>query len=630
MGEFNKDNMIYEDGYTMTDDFYKLREEIMTEEEIRRAELYIKKYDELAAQMEEKIMEFDEIEKLYKGEREKEYESDPNSFVNVILPQIEGQVSAMTNHNITAAIKGKGYSDQRFAFTVDPIARLILKENKIKQLIKKIGRRYLKFGNAAMLVEWDDEALDGFGLPKMKAPSITKVYIDSNIHDLDDIQEAEYIIVEKGTKSILWAKEEFGEDRARAVSLGNTREDFTKRFNTGNDNTEEFTYLEIWTRNNEQGNLQKIEMSKCGVILRESDPSTPYYQYVFNRYPIFMTGLYQEEEELHRFGDGKLLKPIQELINKLYDEIIIAIKFAAQSRTYADPKAKLNPGEFAEADPRKVLKATNPGQWIKTERGTGINQVVFNLLEQLFNKVQEMTRFSALMTGNDPGSSMTATQAGIQMQQGISGIDDKRGDISLMTSNALSYSIGLCMEFWEAAKAFRVSDNEDKFEWIDARKLKDIPEFTPATKDYVDKWRKNNPNKDPKEQPEWMVLNVDGKEATKQIEMDISVTIGEGMPSNKMALYNIIVSLAQLQLLDERTMQPRPLLNYKQVRDMIEEILGLKIKEDEKGKEQVQFPGGQNMPIPGGGPTRPLNQDANIPNANINGQAKGGMTNDIQ
>ena len=136
--------------------------------------------------------------------------------------------------------------------------------------------------------------------------------------------------------------------------------------------------------------------------LSESDPSEPYYKHIFNRYPFFAAGLYKDESDQYYFGDGRILLSMQKVINKLYDEIILAIKFSSQGRTYADPNSKLNPAEFAEADPSKVIYANNPHQYIKTERGAGLNEVVFKLLTQLLDKVQEVTRFSALMTGNDP------------------------------------------------------------------------------------------------------------------------------------------------------------------------------------------------------------------------------------
>ena len=153
-----------------------------------------------------------------------------------------------------------------------------------------------------------------------------------------------------------------------------------------------------------------------------------------------------------------------------------------------------------------VIYAQNPSQTILTTRGSGVNEVVFNLLSQILEKVQETTRFSALMMGNNPGRQMTATQAGIQMQQGVTGIDDKRADLSKILGDALNYSLGLCMEFWTAAKAFRVADNDEEFEWIDTRQLTSIPEMIPSSAEFISNFKKTNPSAE--ETPKYMQLDV--------------------------------------------------------------------------------------------------------------------------
>ena len=410
-------NMIYEDNYSQGE-FKKTLDELMTEEEQKRVNFYLEKYNKGKSDMQDRIEEWEEIHRAYKGERtDTVSEGEANEVaVNVIISQVEGQVSSMMNNNITGTYKGIGYSDQKFARTAGIVGDFLLQQNDAKALTKIAGRRYIQFGNVALVVNWDAERMDDFGLPIIECPKLGTIIVDDKIDDVaKDLQRADYIIQEVGSRSIIWARKEFGDELADAIQIGNNEMNFD--FDTQDDD-ESFTYLRVWTKNNEQGNLQLLEISLCGVMLSESDPGSPYYKHVFNRFPIFMAGLYKDESDSYYFGDGKVLLPMQKYINKLYDEILLAIKFASQGRTYADPSSQLNPVEFAEADPSKVIYAKNPAQTIKTERGVGINEVVLSILRQIMDKVQEATRFSALMTGNDPGRQMTATQAGIQMQQG--------------------------------------------------------------------------------------------------------------------------------------------------------------------------------------------------------------------
>lgn len=117
----------------------------------------------------------------------------------------------------------------------------------------------------------------------------------------------------------------------------------------------------------------------------------------------------------------------------------------------------------------------------------------------------------------------------------------------------------------------------------------------------------------------------DGKPATKQIELDISVNIGEGLPNNKIALYNMVLSLAQIVLIDEETGQPRPLIGFKQFRSMVEQYLGIRVSDtDEEWQAMVQQ---QQMMVQQQQQAKPININPNIPGANQNGQMKpgGGM-----
>ena len=629
------DVAIYEDNYQQGDAFQKTRDELMTEEQQKRVDFYLSKYHEGKADLEERMQEWEEIHRAYKGERTDIIDDDDMEkqvAVNIMLTQIEGQVSSMQTTNIAGSYQGVGFSDQKFARTAGIVGDFILKRNNARQIVKKAGRRYLQFGYTVLTTYWDDEALDNFGLPRLECLKPGTVIFDDKIEDIvDDLQRCDYIIHEVGSRSIMWARKKYGDEIADAIQLGNNDPGFEYK---DTDNDESFTYLRVWTRNNEYENLQLLEISLCGILLSESDPSEPYYKHIFNRYPFFVAGLYKDESDQYYFGDGKILLSMQKVINKLYDEIILAIKFSSQGRTYADPNSKLNPAEFAEADPSKVIYANNPHQYIKTERGVGLNEVVFNLLTQLLDKVQEVTRFSALMTGNDPGRSMTATQAGIQMQQGITGIDDKRADLSKALGDSLSYAIGLCMEFWSAAKAFRVADNDDQFEWIDVRQFREIPELIPASREYIENFKKNNPNAETV--PEYMQLEIedeDGKRkpATKQLELDITVNIGEGIPNNKIALYNIILQLSQLVLVDEVTGQPRPLIGFRQFKQMVEDYLSIKIDDntdDYEAYQQLQQALiAQTGTMPSTNPNNaaaPLNMNPNIAGMNLEGTAPAG------
>lgn len=646
---------IFEDNYDQ--DIRPILSAVMDEEQIKRSLFYLAEYNTLKAEYMENETEWAAIEEMYASEKETPDDDDsPNAFVNVILPSVEGQVASMTEQNISANVRGKGYADQAFGRTSGIIANTTLKENNIRQKAKRLARRYCLFGNAVAMYGWNPDAFDGKGMFDIETPYPGFVLVDGKIKDMENLQKAEFIIHEVGQVSVLYAQRKWGKDKANAIMLGNNSKTFAGTAAESGDDQYSFTLLRVWTRNNDYENLQLIEMSLCGVILFESDPSKPYYKYVMNKYPCRFAGAYPREGRFLRFGDGKLLMPVQDLLNKLFDEIILAIRFSSQRRTFIDPRANIKVSEF-DSNPKHPIFAENPKQWIYDQQGGGLNEVVFKLVNLLFTKVQEMTRFSVLMTGQDAGQ-MTATQAGIQQTQGNTGINDKRCDIKALLEDAVIYGIGLAMEFWPDGQALRISDNEDDFAWVDTAQLSNVPVMIPASNDYTQQWKASNPKS--KKPPEWMELKVTKKRknefgededetdeegnpvmerATKMVALDVDVSIGEGLPANKMAQYNIILSLAQLSLPDPMTGQMKPLMSFEQVRKNVESLLGIKIDDptaegmapmvaqrlgipaNMAGMPQVP----QMAQMPRGGAQRPINMDANIPGAGVNGMMKGGM-----
>ena len=61
----------------------------------------------------------------------------------------------------------------------------------------------------------------------------------------------------------MWARKKYGDEIADAIQLGNNDPGFEFK---DTDNDESFTYLRVWTKNNEYENLQLLEISLCGIL----------------------------------------------------------------------------------------------------------------------------------------------------------------------------------------------------------------------------------------------------------------------------------------------------------------------------------------------------------------------------
>jgi hypothetical protein len=210
-----------------------------------------------------------------------------------------------------------------------------------------------------MKVYFDPNFSNGFGLVRICTPPLNKVFIDNAIKDIYRLQEATYI-AETITYSQERIVELYGEEKAISLDYGNNEYYDNGIFHEDRTLDDEYssTVIQRWSRKN--GQLRLEEFSACGVLLYDSskdgDRKTnqknkknveePYYAYVDNKYPYFMTTLYPEEGKLYGFGDIKLLNPIQDMINDLYDKIRIA---ARPDLLLVDTNAEVDIEDFDES-----------------------------------------------------------------------------------------------------------------------------------------------------------------------------------------------------------------------------------------------------------------------------------------
>jgi len=565
--------------------------DVNTPEQIERCHYYYERYLHLRGRQEERVKEWERLHRLYKCERDDYNTVDhtaPKSFCSIVTPIVEGQTAGLVEYNLDVNIIGTGPTDNDYAKTLQSGADFILRNNRFKQYAKDYARSYLLYGGAWMTCYWDNKAYGGLGIPRLRIPTISKVYVDGRIKDYKDLQCAEYVIEEIGFKSIAWAKREYGDRIADAIVRMNNNYQFDQQ--DQRDDIDSFMLLHVWTRNNEQGNLQLIEMTTNPMVLRESDPSEPYYRFGDNEYPFAFARLYPQQMDFYGFGDGRILEPIQRTVNKLFDEIEIACRFQAQAKTYVDPTAEMDDDQ-CDSDPSHNIMAKNPNQTIRVVQGAGINPVVENMISMLVAHAERATRFSGTMTGLETQNSVSATQSGIMLQQGSATINDKKGDLSEALQFIVKYSLKLALEFYDRGFWSRVGD-ENSYEYVDFSLAREVPAAMPATNAFKDSFASSPFGNAMAEAPNYQLVE-DGPDSTpvmKSIDFDVKVTLGEGLPSNRIAIHNVLMNLFQMQVIDQM-----------QFAKMTEKYLGIDL--DVKGMEErarQQQMDAQAQPSPSG------------------------------
>jgi hypothetical protein len=576
------------------------RMEFMTDEEMDMINEYITILNLNQGQLTSIYERWRKEEEAYKGDQPLR-RNRPNTRVNIVNANIEGQVSALVEQNLAISTRGESIGDKPFAEWARIGLDWTFRKNKMRRVIEQHERRRLKHGSAWFKVHFDPMAIYGFGLARISNPSMGDIFIDGKVKDPLCTQDAEYI-AEKIDMSYSQMCETYGDDKANACMYGTVPvwdEYVFEEFESEDDNTST-TIFQYWSK--PYGILRLQEFSADGVLLYDSHKkgtrkdnqrdmdykNVPYYSYVDNKYPYFFTYLYPEEGQIYGFGDGKLLLPLQDMINDLYDKIRIA---ARPHLILIDPESELDIDEFDE-NSFEPIPCKQPTRAVHTVAWGTVNESWWRLLASIHTEVQRVTRFSELMTGQG-GGAQTATEASIQQQQGNAATNQKKLMLEQSLIDVAAYALGLMMEFYTEEKAFRLTEKKDEYAWIDFRKMREVPVQRPASAAYTEEYLAAGRRQgEIRTAPQWELLtDSEGNTVTKNVELDIEITIGAGLPKNKAFLWQMITQLAPLAV------EGKPLMTWLEFRKFIIDFLGVPLMTEEELRLKEEFEQQQQMLI---------------------------------
>lgn len=584
------------DDYRLTKDAY--RDDVMSDDDKKRIDDYIVLLNENVSYMQRFYNEWSEIEDSYLSAQDEE-EDMPNSRMNIIVSAVEGLVSQLVDRNLSVIAKGEGPEDHKFSKWGMVVLDWALRKNQINRKVATHERRRSKFGNGWFKVVWCEDFAGGFGLPKIMTPALNKIFVDTKVKDFTRIDEADYI-AETINCSKSYAYEMYSEEKACLIDYGfNQYRDngIYEEDDTAYEGDNEWTLIQWWSIC--KGKLRLQEFSGCGVLLWDSHKSgdrtenqkhneykeKSFYKYVYDRYPYFFTSKYPQEGSLFGIGDGKLLLPLQKMLNEIYDKIRIQMR---PNLVAVDVQSNIKVNSFDDNSYSPVYfdgAPLNGRQPVHSIPWGQIGQEMWQLIMLIHEEAQRIVRFSDIMIGQGK-SADTATESAIMQQQGNSHTDHEKANLEITIAEVCKYMLGLMMEKYTegggaSGKAFRITGTEtDEYAWIDFNEMANVPAQIPATKTYREDFAARNPES---EVPKWMNLeNKKGKAETKSVELDIEISIGSGLPKNKAFIWQMIEKLSQMTAIDMEQGQPmpKPAVSWKELRAFIKDYLGIPISQD--------------------------------------------------
>lgn len=595
-------------------EYQKKRMQLMSEEQQALADQIKTWYTDAYNDKESRGI-FDKMEEAalyWEGEaNQPEDDNLPNSNTNIVNSAIEGQVAYLVEQNIAIEAKPRGPSDKPFRDNAVILMEFCKEQNKLRRQIEIHERRRKQFGTGIFRVLFDPDALDGMGLPKIEALNPAKVFPDPIVHDVYKIQEGRFVI-EEINRSIASARDKYGDDIAAAITPGYHPTEHNDMFDEDTDGEiagDYYLHMLVWTHGTikkdvevdtveiddvtgeevtlkemvkeEKKVLRLIEMSACGVILRDTAAEGIEICEDDIRFPYFFTPDMYREGTVWGKSTASLLIPIQDTIDDIEDQIILNARLTGNPQREVDIAGDVDTDKITN-EPGLIIPSVGGKSIRNIEAGQIPAYIIQHRNQKLMQERTIVSRWSDQMNGIKQVGVGTATESLGLQQAGTQNITHDKMLLEDTLSEVFAYSLTLMLENYTETEVFSITE-KDEFYPINPSEMREVPVLIPATDEYKLNFERDNPGAE--YIPDFMPHSENIK---KRIALDISVTVGAGLPNNKAFVFQMIDKLQSL-------LPPHVFLK------LVKEYTGLPI-DDELTQPPMQQP-----PMP----QQPM-QDANV------------------
>lgn len=544
----DREVLLWEEKPKTAEELWMYREKLFGSKEMEKTQVLLDNYRS-AFEAKDNIGLFTEMElaeRYWSGEFDQpEDYDDPGSNTNIINANIETQVANMVDQNIDIELKPYEPADKPYVTKARLIIDRIKDVNKLPKKIERHERRLDKFGTGIFRVMYNKKLIDKIGCPEITVCNPAYVFPDPNIVNLDDLQESEFII-ETIPKSIYWAEQKFGKERAWAIAPGYNpiensfvfRENHEPNFEVAGDH---YLHILYWTHG-KNGKLRLIQLSGCGIVLSDTDEDKEYNYFTDDgRYPYFFTTYMEREGTIWGKSICSLLFSLQDEIDDYTDMIRRnarlngnPIKIVSVQSGIEPDKLDNTPGQVVptnDVNGIKYLEPPNMPAFIQQRRSEAIDK------DRLI-----ISRISDQMSGIRQSGVNTATESLNLAQSANIATDTRKTMLQSTLNDVFKYCFELALNYWDVGMFFQ---QDDDFIFFNPSDLKEIPMMKPATPQYIDMFKEQNPDKEP---PEFM-LNENEK---RKLKLIFNIQVGAGLPSNKAVAFNYILEAYKGGLLSKK------------------------------------------------------------------------------
>lgn len=445
-------------------------QQIITEEDVRRASEILTKYKAGKANLEKRVVE-DELwwelrhwEVLRKA-KQNTPSPEPNSgwLFNAILNK---HADAMDNYPEPIVLpREKG--DEESAKMLSEVLPVVLEYNDFEKVYSENWWEKLKHGTAAYGVFWNPTKENGLGDVDVRKIDLLKIFYEPGI---DDIQKSRNLfIVDLVDNDLLeadYGEQLKGKKPSKTIEVAEYIYDDTV-------DTSEKSLVVDWYYKVKAANGKTIlhYVKFVGDVLLYASENDPYYRergfYDHGQYPVVFDTLFPEKGTPVGFGYVAICKDPQLYIDKLFGNILETSMMATKKRFFVSSSTAINKEQF--------LDATEPLVTVEGELDDRrIQEIVTQPLSPVYVdvanfKIEEMKETAANRDVNSGGAGSVTAAAAVSALQAA-------GNKSSRDMIAASYRAyveidrlvtELLRQFYDEARSFRILGEGAAYKFVE-------------------------------------------------------------------------------------------------------------------------------------------------------------------
>lgn len=498
----------------------------------------------------------------------------PGSVTNIIHPIIESQIADLVDKPYNTAAKGWEPGDDMYAEQAQNIMDFVLYRNKFVSKLNVSEHDRLELGTTIIKVWFDDNDLDGRGLPKFEPISPANFFPDPKITQAYLLQDGEFNIhaVPRPLSYIREKFPEWGKYVVREASVPYNPEDtFTdeKSDEAAVVTSQKALLIECYMRD-ENGELYCVHVANNLVLEDSREVLKDKKLQRRDKYPFVMIPCYIQRGTAWGQGDVELLIPTQDLINELDDQIRMT------ARLSGNPQMVVGMGAGRGFDFRKWTN--KPGLRIPMRDHNAFTPVpaqnvsadVTNRREKAFQEADLIAGRPDVNRGERPGQ-VTAAAAIMALQQaGQKGVVHKAKMFKDGWADVLELLFDEVKENWDEEMWIRIDGDEPDYQFMNPAQFKQVPRMIAND---VEGEEGIKPLTDIEINEAGMVTE---KPMTRDAQYDFALNIGDGLPNDKAFIYQTLAEWAG------KAIEGKPIISWAELRDYLRSQVGLPLKNDDQ------------------------------------------------